>query len=231
MEIQEFFERLAQSIAQYDLLRHPFYQAWTRGSLTREDLQEYAKDYYHHVESFPHCLTQFASRLAKSELREAVLKNLADEIGAGGRRSHADYWLDFAEGIGAGRSVVGHEPTPQMKNLMLFFKRAATEGTLEAALAVFYAYESQVPRVSREKWRGLTERYGASDRTCGYFILHTTADLFHSWVWRVQIEKRLKSNPERMEGALSAGVSAARHLWEALDGIESVCLERLPQVR
>jgi pyrroloquinoline-quinone synthase len=99
MEVQEFFDRLQQSIAQYDLLRHPFYEAWTRGSLTLQDLQEYAIDYYHQVESFPRCLAVFASRLAKSDLREAVLKNLGDEIGSGGRRSHADYWLDFAEGF------------------------------------------------------------------------------------------------------------------------------------
>jgi len=228
MEIDGFFDRLQQSIARYDLLRHSFYEAWAQGSLTREDLQEYARHYYHQVESFPHCLAKFASRLPKSELREAVLKNLADEIGAGGRRSHADYWLDFVEGIGAERSLIGHEACPQMKNLMSFFRRAAAEESLEAVLAVFYVYESQVPRVSREKWRGLTERYGATDHTCGYFILHTTADLFHSWVWRVQLEKRLKSNPDRMEAALNAGEAAARHLWEALDGIEEACLERLP---
>jgi pyrroloquinoline-quinone synthase len=180
------------------------------------------------VESFPHCLAKFASRLAKSELREAVLKNLADEIGTGGRRSHADYWLDFVEGVGAERSLIGHEACPQVKNLTSFFRQAATEESLEAVLAVFYVYESQVPRVSREKWRGLTEKYGATDRTCGYFILHTTADLFHSWVWRVQLEKCLKSNPDRMEATLDAGEAAARHLWEALDGIEEACLERLP---
>jgi len=230
MEIQEFFDRLQQSIARYDLLRHSFYEAWAQGSLIREDLQEYARHYYHQVESFPHCLAKFASRLAKSELREAVLKNLADEIGAGGRRSHADYWLDFVEGVGAERSLIGHEACPQMKDLMSFFRRAAAEESLEAVLAVFYVYESQVPRVSREKWRGLTERYGATDRTCGYFILHTTADLFHSWVWRVQLEKHLKSNPDRMEAVLNAGEAAARHLWEALDGIENVCLDRLQEV-
>jgi pyrroloquinoline-quinone synthase len=231
MEIQEFFDRLDQSIARYDLLQHSFYEAWSRGSLTMEDLQEYAKHYYHQVESFPQCLALFASRLAKSGLREAVLKNLADEIGAGRQRSHADYWLDFVEGIGAERSLIGHEACSQMKNLMSFFRRTAAEETLETVLAVFYAYESQVPRISREKWRGLTEKYGASDRTCGYFILHTTADLFHSRVWRVQLEKRLKSNPDQMDATLKAGEAAARHLWEALDGIENVCLERLPEAR
>jgi len=230
MEVQEFFARLEQSIARYDLLRHPFYEAWSRGDLTLKDLQQYALDYYHHVESFPRCLAQFARRLEKSELREAVLKNLRDEMGGDTRRSHADLWLDFVEGIGAGPFPVGYEPTSGVRDLILFFKQAGKEGTPEQVLAVFYSYESQVSRVSREKWRGLTDKYGATDHTCGYFILHTTADLFHSWVWRVQLEKRLRSNPERMEATLKAGEAAARHLWEALDGIENACLERLPKV-
>ena len=62
MEIDGFFDRLQQSIARYDLLRHSFYEAWAQGSLTREDLQEYARHYYHQVESFPHCLAKFVTR-------------------------------------------------------------------------------------------------------------------------------------------------------------------------
>ena len=154
MEVQEFFARLEQSIARYDLLRHPFYEAWSRGDLTLKDLQQYALDYYHHVESFPRCLAQFARRLEKSELREAVLKNLRDEMGGDTRRSHADLWLDFVEGIGAGPFPVGYEPTSGVRDLILFFKQAGKEGTPEQVLAVFYSYESQVSRVCREKWRG-----------------------------------------------------------------------------
>ena len=72
----------------------------------------------------------------------------------------------------------------------------ASEGTPEEALAAFYAYESQVPRVAKEKERGLREMYGADDKTCGYFTLHTTADVYHSQVWRKQLEKRIEANPE-----------------------------------
>jgi pyrroloquinoline-quinone synthase len=230
MEMQQFFDRLRQSIAEYDLLRHPFYQAWSRGELTREDLQDYAKDYYRQVESFPRCLLRFATRLDRGELQAAVLANLRDEVGTGARRAHADLWLDFMEGVGGERSVAGHEPTAQVSRLVLFFERLAKEGTPEEALAAFYAYESQVPRVSREKWRGLTEKYGASDRTCGYFILHTTADIHHSRVWLAQLEKHLRANPERGDAALRTGEAAARALWEALDGIEARCLERLRQL-
>jgi pyrroloquinoline-quinone synthase len=97
----------------------------------------------------------------------------------------------------------------------------ASEGTPEEALAAFYAYESQVPRVAREKARGLEERYGADARVTAYFTLHTTADVFHSRVWKQQLAKRLESHPDAAEKALVAGENAARALWRALDGIEA----------
>ena len=96
----------------------------------------------------------------------------------------------------------------------------ASEGTPEEALAAFYAYESQVPQVAREKARGLREMYGADEKTCGYFTLHTTADVYHAQVWRQQLAKRLEANPQAAEKALNAGEAAAKALWRALDGIE-----------
>ena len=53
MESTQFFEHLDARIAKYDLLCHPFYQAWAAGELTRDDLREYAQHYYHHVKAFP----------------------------------------------------------------------------------------------------------------------------------------------------------------------------------
>lgn len=228
MEFDEFSCRLEGCIAKYDLLCHPFYQAWSRGVLTREDLQDYAIDYYHHVESFPRALADFARRLPQSELRQAVLNNLGDELGSRDEPSHADLWCDFAEGVGTGQvSLDEDHPSPQMKNLIHFFRAVAKEGTPEQALAAFYAYESQVPRVSREKARGLREMYRANERTCQYFIVHTTADVYHANVWREQLLKRLQANLSAVEVALKSAETAARLLWEALDGIENTCLERI----
>ena len=62
--------------------------------------------------------------------------------------------------------------------------------------------------------------YGADEKTRGYFALHTTADVYHSRVWRQQLAKRLVANPQAADKALAAGEAAAKALWEALDGIE-----------
>ena len=120
MNTQEFFEQLNARIAKYDLLCHPFYKAWSAGELTRDDLREYACDYYQHVEAFPAYLEEFGSRLDESELRQAVLANLADEQGladgSGAEATpHSELWLDFAEGMGASRDQSEHQAVPEIR--------------------------------------------------------------------------------------------------------------------
>jgi len=222
MNTAQFFEQLDLRIAKYDLLCHPFYKAWAAGELTRDDLREYAQHYYHHVEAFPSYLAEFAMRLDEGELRRAVLTNMCDENGSGTDSvPHSDLWLDFAEGMGADRSIRGHQPLPEINRLIAHFHRVAAEGTPEEALAAFYAYESQVPRVAVEKERGLREMYGADEKTCGYFTLHATADIYHSNVWRNQMEKRVAASPEVAEAALNVAENTAKMLWQVLDGIEA----------
>ena len=105
MTKQEFFEQLDRRIAKYDLLCHPFYQAWAAGQLSREDLREYATEYFHHVEAFPFYLHEFAMRADEGELRRAVLANRDEEAGENGSRPHAELWLDFVEGMGGERQA------------------------------------------------------------------------------------------------------------------------------
>src|SRR5690349_24367077 len=94
----QFAEELQQRIGRYDLLCHPFYQAWSAGKLTRDDLRQYACEYYHHVAAFPTYLSAFHSRLPDGSLRRRVLTNLCGEELQG--RPHSELWLDFAEGMG-----------------------------------------------------------------------------------------------------------------------------------
>jgi pyrroloquinoline-quinone synthase len=165
-------------------------------------------------------------RLDEGELRRAVLANMCDEKGVDGKPGrdsvpHSDLWLDFAEGMGSSRNLEWHSPVKEIRQLIRHFHQVASEGTPEDALAAFYTYESQVPRIAKEKERGLRETYGADDKTCGYFSLHATADVYHSNVWRSQLEKRIEAHPETADAALDAAENAARMLWKALDGIDT----------
>jgi pyrroloquinoline-quinone synthase len=226
MNTTEFFQQLDTRISKYDLLCHPFYKAWSAGRLTRDDLREYAQDYYHHVEAFPSYLAALGMRLEEGEVRRAVLANMCDEKGVEGSHGnraipHSDLWLDFAEGMGSSRNLEWHSPVPEIRQLIRYFQRLSSEGLPEEALAAFYAYESQVPRIAQEKEDRLREMYGADDKTCGYFTLHATADVYHARVWRGLLEKRIESHPEAATAALDAAENAALMLWQALDGIDA----------
>ena len=164
-------------------------------------------------------------RHERRDLRRAVLANMTDEKGGENSygepdASHADLWLDFVEGRG-GRRRPHRQPIGEIRALIAHFQDVAAEGTVEEALAAFYAYESQVPRIAAEKDRGLRDLYSADAKSRTYFTLHTTADVYHSQVWRKQLEKRIQANPETAEKALAAAESAAKALWSALDGIEA----------
>ena len=223
MEQKDFWREFELRVAPYDLLCHPFYRAWAGGKLTREDLREYAAEYYHHVAAFPGYLSTLAQRLPEGDLREAVMGNFCDEMGLDSpqARPHHLLWLEFAEGMGASiPEVRQREPIAELRELIAAFCGTARTGSAAEALAAFYAYESQVPRVAKEKERGLREWYGAGDRTCAYFSLHRTADIAHSKVWRERLNRVLVEAPECATEALESGARAAKALWHALDGIE-----------
>src|SRR4029077_18084289 len=123
--------------------------------------------------------------------------------------AHAELWLDFAEGMGSGRNLEGHTPVPEIRQLIRHFHQLASDSSPEDALAAFYTYESQVPRIAQEKERGLRQMYGADRKTCGYFSLHATADVHHARVWRSQLEKRIAVHPEAGNAALNAAETTA----------------------
>ena len=217
-----FWQRLDERTERWNLLKHPFYQAWTAGELTREDLAGYAAEYWHHVSAFPTYLSALHSRLPDGELRREVLRNLSDEEGtdAANARPHSELWMDFARGMGATREeVLAHPVQPEMQALLATFRGLMLEPPA-SALAALYAYESRVPAIAAEKATGLEKLYGADAATTRYFTLHRTADVHHAQVWRDLIDAELAGNPEAAEPALAAAECAAKALWQALDGVE-----------
>jgi pyrroloquinoline-quinone synthase len=224
MTTSSFQTELDARIAQFDLLTHPFYQSWSMGALKRDEIKEYACDYYHHVAEFPAYLATFMDRLPEGKVKELVADNKADEEGAksADRKTHAAIWLDFVTGMGGTKlDAVGREPIAEISELMETYHSLAATGTTAEALAAFYAYESQVPRVAAEKERGLVDLYGADKQTAYYFTLHKSFDLQHSRSWLEKLEEEVASNPAAREQALSAAETSARALWRVLDGVEA----------
>ena len=219
MEISAFWNKVDREIAKYDLLKHPFYQAWSAGDLTTEDLKFYARQYFHQVSEFPAYLTALHSRLPEGATRRAVLANAFEEECDG--TPHSQLWMRFAEGMGGGESdIAGAMPIPEISNLVNTFRAMAADAPAPSVFGALYAYESQVPRIAAEKLNGLKQHYGADDRTCSYFALHRTADVHHSNVWRKIISTLVEKDEKHAEEALNGISKAAQALWSALDGID-----------
>ena len=219
MDIPTFWNEVEQEIARYDLLQHPFYQAWSAGTLTRQDLKFYAQQYYDHVSAFPTYLAALHSRLPEGPMRRAVLANAFDEECAG--VPHSELWVRFLEAMGGDCSMETEKtPVPETSELVSMFRAFAGGAPVAMAFGALYAYESQVPRIAAQKEDGLKRFYGADDRACGYFVLHIEADVHHSKVWREMISTLIRQDQRHADHALAGVSRAARALWSALDGID-----------
>ncbi len=211
--------KIDAAVAARAMLSHPFYQAWTEGRLSLDDLRGYACQYFHHVEAFPRAVSAVHSACPDRAGRRMLAENLAEEEGLGeGKQDHATLWMMFAEGLGASSGdVAGVELNDETRALIETFQRLSAR-SYASGLGALYAYESQFPGVARAKIDGLVERYGLTDEaTLRFFRVHESADVEHSAVCRTLLDQL--SEAERTE-AVAAGEELAGALWNFLSGVE-----------
>jgi len=208
-------DRIHERIAGKRLLDHPFYQAWSMGTLTRENLQTYAQQYYHWVSAFPTWLSATHANAPDLEMRQELLANLMDE--ELGPDNHPELWLRFCDALGLDRESVKHATLfPETREAIETMRRLSRDEPAVASLAALYAYESQQPAVMKTKLEGLKGMYGLTSG-CEYFEVHETLDVEHSAGERAMIAKHAT-------GAEAAVYWAADRALEAtyllLDGVE-----------
>lgn len=186
--MSDLIARLDACIEEKSLLKHPFYQAWTRGELSVDALRDYAEQYYQHVKAFPTYLSALHAHTDDLEIRRLLTENLNDEEGQ--HPTHPELWLQFAEGLGMDRDkVTAAEANAYTRATIAGFKRLCAKKSVAEGLAALYAYESQIPEVSRTKIEGLKEWYGFTDeRGWEYFSVHMEADVEHAEAERRMIE-------------------------------------------
>jgi len=214
----DLLDHIDALIADRHLLKHPFYTKWQAGTLTREELQDYAQQYYAFESTFPRFLSALHARTDRPDVRQSLLDNLWDE--EHGDVNHAEMWLRFGEGIGADReSVRGAARNAGTRALLDTYWSSVTDGPIAAGIAALYAYEGQVPEVATEKIRGLVERYGIDDsRTLAFFTVHSTLDVEHSGAEREMIAA-LAPTPADEEAVLASTRAALDAWWGFLDAV------------
>jgi pyrroloquinoline-quinone synthase len=218
MIVNGIISELDAIVSARHLLQHPFYQAWSAGTLGRPALREYARQYYRHVEAFPRYLSALHSRCNDLATRQAILENLIEE--ERGERNHPELWMRFAEGLGVTREAVAQSvPLATTNNLVETFFRLSREAPIPAGLAALYVYESQMPAVAEAKIAGLKQFYGITDaQAIAFFSVHREADAEHARVGAALIEKMVQAPVEQM-AVLDAAHEAAGALWTMLDGV------------
>jgi len=182
---------IEREIAGRHLLTHPFYKAWTDGTLPRAALLEYVRQYYAFETRLPRFLTALHARSEDRAIRTALLSNAWDE--EHGERNHAELWLRFADALGLSRSeVMNATPNEATRALVDCYADLAANAPVEAGVAALYAYESQLPAVAAAKIAGLNEHYGftADDKREGlaFFQVHGTMDVEHAAAERSIVE-------------------------------------------
>lgn len=207
---------LDSMIAERSLLKHPFYQAWSAGTLSIERLRNYAVEYYPHVAAFPRYLSAIHSRCPDIATRQALLENLIEE--ERGAENHPELWLRFAEAIGVARErVVDSTLSASSGNLVREFTRLAESGHVASGLAALYAYESQIPPVATAKIDGLKRFYGVTDeRGLSFFAVHEKADVWHARTGADLIARHCTTERDR-ELAIEGADRALGALWALLD--------------
>lgn len=209
----QLIARLNKIISEHHLLNHPFYQAWSRGELSREILQHYASQYYQQVQSFPRFISRVHTACPEISARKVLLENLVDEEIHG--TDHPALWMQFAEGMGVTRqTVLNDSPMPETAVMVDKYYELA-ERDWRDGLCALYAYECQVPEVSASKIDGLKRFYGIQDeKTLEFFTAHQAYDVGHSNQVARLIEQYVE--PERAEQATREARDA---LWQFLDGM------------
>lgn len=189
----DYKQALDSKISKYNLLKHPFYQAWSAGELPIEALKCYAREY-----------GAFISTLPKG------WETLNDAETAEEETEHIEMWEDFADGLD---TEISDAQIPEVKTLLntadnLFSNK-------ETALGALYAFEAQQPETAKSKLAGLKAFYQLPEKVEPYFETHS-----HNEHEAEKILERIGAlSLDAQDTAIQACDQMSSALWDALTGI------------
>jgi pyrroloquinoline-quinone synthase len=216
--MNDAWSRIEAVLAEKSLLKHPFYQAWTAGSLTREDLAHYSRQYYAQEARFPRYVSAVHSNCPDAEVRKVLLENLNHE--EAGSENHPELWLRFAGAVGADRaSVLNAKADAKTSECVATFDRLS-RGDWRVGLAALYAYEAQQPAVAKTKIDGLKSNYGLDSKDAlGFFQVHESVDAWHSQSERDILTAEIARDPKLIDELVASVGQACDALNTLLDGV------------
>ncbi len=183
-------EQLNAIVARWNLLNHPFYQAWSAGTLPLEALRDYAREYGAFIRELPNgWLSQHDSETAEEEMEHIAL------------------WQQFAEALG---TSLGEAQKPAVRALIATARQLFCDPV--TALGALYAFEAQQPATAQSKLDGLDRHYRLPEGVRPYFVVHSANH--HE---AEKLAERLQAlAPEDQARAVAACEQMCQALWDAL---------------
>lgn len=188
--------RMREAIDRHDLLTHPFYRAWSAGTLPLSALVTYASEYGAFV-----------------RLLDRGWNTLGEPEAATVERHHARLWQEFAHALGAEVAA-----RPAVASVQALVDEAAQSFVDPAAAAgALYAFERQQPATARSKLDGLDAHYSrVPDSARHYFRAHAL-ETGEDVVLEGKVAAMDDAGRLRAAGACER---MSRALWDALTGIQ-----------
>lgn len=174
---------LDNDIQNKSLLKHKFYQMWSAGSLSMDDLRGYSKEYFHLVRTVPvlvnNVLQQVTPELERNYAPRATMEHNLEE-----EKDHIAPWVSFADSIGVMPNEL-YESQCSNKTLDAVAEMLRlTSISFAAGISTLYTYEKQLPEISTKKIEGLVNFYGVqNNRALNYFRIHEKVDIEHARLW------------------------------------------------
>ena len=190
--MSQLIKKIDQIIEDKSLLNHPFYEMWSEGKLEFQSLVGYSKEYYQLAKQVPKFMEPIVD-MAPSEARSELISNMNEET------EHIRLWENFAFSMGITKddltSYQGLKKTNEAVNNLASLMESYDEGA-----CAMYAFEKEIPKISKTKMEGLKNFYGLDSKDATeYFEEHMSADIRHAASWEKIINASSKNDDKLLK--------------------------------
>ncbi|HEY6534892.1 MAG TPA: iron-containing redox enzyme family protein [Candidatus Nitrosocosmicus sp.] len=206
-------DQINYEIERYSLLKHDFYKLWQEGKLTLDHLAGYSKEYFQLVKIVPSLVENTLKNNKEIKYKTSIENTLEDE------RNHIEPWIKFSSSLKVDKNELLAYNGDNLTRKAIKDLIQLSESSFEEAVALLYAFEKELPKISETKMDGLNKFYGLQDEESNeYFKIHKEVDIYHSKIWENIIKEASQDKKDKM---LNAAILSLKAQNEILDSIKS----------